>query len=90
MINSVFGGWTYFALPFGGIGIVVLLLRLGVLNLRTTSRGVDAPWRFDLSNTSPAAVSVPQRLHELENMRASGAISDAEYIAKRQAIISGI
>ena len=26
------GGWMYFGLPIGGIGLVVLLLRLGLLN----------------------------------------------------------
>jgi hypothetical protein len=33
---------------------------------------------------------VPHRLQQLETMRASGAISDAEYTAKRQQIISSI
>jgi TRAP-type C4-dicarboxylate transport system permease small subunit len=29
---GVSGSWMYFGLPFGGIGLVVLLLRLGLLN----------------------------------------------------------
>jgi Short C-terminal domain len=39
---------------------------------------------------TPAAQSIAQRLEELEALRASGAISDAEYTAKRQQIIADI
>jgi hypothetical protein len=37
---------------------------------------------------TPPAPSVAQRLQELETLRATGAISDGEYTAKRQKIIS--
>lgn len=39
---------------------------------------------------TPPAPSIAQRLQELETLRASGAISDAEYTTKRQQIISQI
>jgi hypothetical protein len=38
----------------------------------------------------PPSLSVSQRLQELETLRATGAISDTEYAAKRQEIISTI
>lgn len=38
----------------------------------------------------PPAPSVSQRLQELETLRASGAISETEYTAKRQQIISNL
>lgn len=38
----------------------------------------------------PPAPSVTQRLQELETLRASGAISETEYTAKRQQIISNL
>jgi hypothetical protein len=38
----------------------------------------------------PPAPSVTQRLQELETLRASGAISETEYTAKRQQIISDL
>jgi hypothetical protein len=96
---GVSGGWMYLALPFGGIGVVVLLLRLGLLNRGQWSGGSIQPSQYNQFNsgahTPPPAPSQPatsasQRLQELENMRAGGAISDAEYTAKRQQIISSI
>jgi hypothetical protein len=81
------GGWIFFALPFGGIGVLVLVLRLGLLNFGDKSRGTVQsfqPWQHNIG--APPAVS--QRLQELEGMRANGAISAAEYTAKRQQIIS--
>jgi hypothetical protein len=39
---------------------------------------------------APSGLSIAQRLQELETLRATGAISDAEYTAKRQQIISEI
>ena len=86
----------YFGLPIGGIGLVVLLLRLGLLNFGGRSGGTIQPWHYNSgmptppSVSSPAAASVPHRLQQLETMRESGAISDAEYTAKRQQIISSI
>jgi hypothetical protein len=39
---------------------------------------------------APPPMSVSQRLQELETLRATGAISDTEYAAKRQEIISAM
>jgi hypothetical protein len=39
---------------------------------------------------TPPAMSISQRLQELETLRATGAVSDAEYKAKRAQIISEI
>jgi hypothetical protein len=90
------GGWMYFGLPMGGIGLVVVLLRLGLLNFAGRSAGTIQPWHYNSGMPTPPPVSrppaalVPHRLQQLETMRASGAISDAEYTAKRQQIISSI
>jgi len=90
------GGWMYFGLPIGGIGLVVLLLRLGLLNFGGRSGGTIQPWHYNSGMPTPPpvsrppAASVPHRLQQLETMRESGAISDAEYTAKRQQIISSI
>lgn len=75
------GGWVYFGLPFGGIGILLLLLRLGVLNV---GNGLSATY------TTTPSVAASARLQELENIRAAGAISDSEYASKRQQILSAI
>ena len=90
------GGWTlYFGLPVGGIGLLIILLRLGLLNFGQGSTAtiqplqhdgvVHAPWR-------PARTVAPttQRLQEIENLRASGAISDDEYTAERARIIASL
>jgi uncharacterized membrane protein len=85
---GVSGSWMYFGLPFGGIGVVLLLLRLGLLNFGERSvRPIQTPPR-----PAPAApgASVSQRLQQLDGMHASGAISDSEYTTKRQQIISSI
>lgn len=90
------GGWIFFGLPFGGIGLLVLLLRLGLLNSGNTSRPTAVPWHHTIGVPAPppayppSAGTVPQRLQELENLRAAGAISDTEYTAKRQQIITQI
>lgn len=88
------GGWIYLGLPFGGIGLVVLLLRLGLLNFGQTSRGISSPWGYNGYNAGmqmPAqGTPVSQRLQELENLRASGLISEAEYHTRRQHALSGI
>jgi len=39
---------------------------------------------------TPAQVSIAQRLQELQTLRATGAISEAEYTAKREQIINDI
>jgi hypothetical protein len=89
------GGWIYLGLPFGGIGLIVLLLRLGLLNFGQTSRGGSSPWGYNGYNggmqiPAPHGAPVSQRLQELENLRASGLISDAEYHTRRQHALSGI
>lgn len=92
---GVAGGWMYLGLPFGGIGVVVLLLRLGLLHFGERSGGTIQPWQYNASPQSPPAspppaASLPQRLQDLETMRAGGVISDAEYTARRQQIIASI
>jgi hypothetical protein len=89
---GVSGGWMYVGLlPMGGIGLVVLLLRLGLLNFGERSGGTLQPWHYNSGvQTPPTVAPAPHRLQELESMRATGAISDAEYTAKRQQIISSI
>jgi hypothetical protein len=89
------GGWMFFALPFGGIGVLVLVLRLGLINFGDKSRGTVQPfqpWQHNIGvqapPVAPSPPAVSQRLQELEGMRATGAISDAEYTAKRQQILS--
>ncbi|MBV8860523.1 MAG: hypothetical protein JO082_11830 [Mycobacterium sp.] len=89
-------GWVFFGLPVGGIGVLLLLLRLGLLNnlLREKWGGTLASWPHNSGVQVPPptfplpAASASQRLHELETMRASSAISEMEYAAKRQQIIS--
>jgi hypothetical protein len=88
---GVSGGWMYFGLPIGGIGLIVLLLRLGLLNFSERSSTTLQPWHYNSGvPTPPPVASAPQRLQELDSMRAAGAISVAEYTAKRQQIIAGI
>jgi hypothetical protein len=93
---GVSGSWMYFGLPLGGIGLVVLLLRLGLLNFGERSGSTMQPWHHNIGTQTPPpappvpVASVSQRLQELDGMHASGAISDSEYTAKRQQIISGI
>jgi hypothetical protein len=86
------GGWMFFALPFGGIGVLVLVLRLGLLNFGDRPGSTVQAWQHNIGvpapPVAPSPPAVSQRLQELEGMRASGAISDAEYTAKRQQIIS--
>ena len=94
---GISGSWMYFGLPMGGIGLFVLLLRLGLLNFGERSARSVQPWHHNIgTQTTPPppppahAVSVSQRLQQLDGMHASGAISDSEYSAKRQQIISSI
>ena len=86
------GSWIYLGLPFGGIGLVVLLLRLGLLNFGQTSRGISSPWPYNGGAQMPPSQATPvsQRLQELENLRMSGLISDDEYHTRRQHALSGI
>ena len=73
--SGLSGGWIfYLGLPIGGIGVLALLL----LRLRLLNFG------------ERSSTPMSRRLEELENLRASGAISDAEYIAERARIISSV
>lgn len=92
---GVSSGWMFFALPFGGIGVIVLLLRLGLLNFGQRSGGTAPSWQHNFGTQaypppSQPAPGVSPRLQELDNMRASGTISETEYSAKRQQIIANI
>jgi hypothetical protein len=42
------GGWIFFALPFGGIGVLVLLLRLGVNGAVGRSSGTGLPSHYNI------------------------------------------
>ncbi len=77
------GGWTLlFCLPAGGIGLLFLLLRIGLLNNVTQSFGAMTPAR-------PAPTRA-QRLQEIDQLHASGAMTEGEYTAERARIISSI
>jgi hypothetical protein len=90
------GGWTlYFGLPVGGIGLLILLLRLGLLNFgQGPSATMQAFQHHDVAHTpwtpAPTAAPTTQRLQEIEDLRASGAISDDEYTAERARIIASL
>lgn len=90
------GGWIFFGLPFGGIGLFVLLMRLGVLNFGGRPTGTGPSWPRNIGAQTPPAWSpqqVPtasQRLQELDGLHASGAISESEYTARRQQILSSL
>src|SRR6201995_1342657 len=74
------GSWMLmFLLPAGGIGLLVVLLRLGLLHSMTQSFSA-------FGSTTPPAPSKSQRLQEIENLRASGALSEDEYTAERARI----
>ena len=77
------GGWMLFLfLPAGGIGLLVVLLRLGVLSSLSQN--------FSAFNPAHPAPTKSQRLQEIENLRVSGALSEDEYTAERSRIISSI
>jgi len=91
------GGWIlYFGLPIGGIGALILLLRLALLTFGESSSATIQHWQHHSAAQVPSPASPPpaastsQRLQELETLRASGDISDAEYAAERTRIISGV
>jgi hypothetical protein len=88
-------GWIFFGLPIGGIGVLLLLLRLGLLNNFIERSGGTIPtWLHNGAGQAPPAAYPPptrlvsQQLQELDALRASGAISETEYSAKRQRIIT--
>ena len=87
--------WIFLGLPFAGIGLLLVLLRLGLL----AAWGSQFGWWGPQHNSgvqarplasSPPAASASQRLQELDTLRASGTISDTEYTAKRQGSISNM
>jgi hypothetical protein len=91
------GGWIlYFGLPVGGIGALILLLRLGLLNFGESSSATIQHWQHHSAvqvpspASPPPAASTSQRLQELETLRASGVLSEADYAAERARIISGV
>jgi hypothetical protein len=90
------GGWTlYFGLPVGGIGLLILLLRLGLLNFGQEPSATMRAFQHDAVmhapvTRPPTAAPTTQRLQEIENLRASGAISDDEYTAERARIIASL
>jgi len=87
------GGWLLlFGLPAGGIGLLVVLLRLDMLK---TVNSTIRPWPQNgvthvPANFPPPAAPTSQRLQEIENLRASGAISNDEYTAERARIIASL
>ena len=90
------GGWTlYFGLPVGGIGLLILLLRLGLLNFGQEPSATMRAFQHDAVVHAPAArpptvAPTTKRLQEIENLRASGAISDDQYTAERARIIASL
>jgi hypothetical protein len=90
------GGWTlYFGLPVGGIGLLIVLLRLGLLNFGQDSIATMRPFQHDAVMHAPVTLPptkapTTQRLQEIENLRASGALSDDEFTAERARIIASL
>ena len=90
------GGWTlYVGLPVGGIGLLILLLRLGLLNVGHQPSATMRAFPHDAVTHAPVTrpptvAPTTQRLQEIENLRASGAISDEEYTAERARIIASL
>jgi hypothetical protein len=92
-VGSIF----YFGLPIGGFGaLALLLMRLGLLNFDDGPSPTIQGWQHHDAAQGPSLASSPvaaptsQRLEELATLRARGTISDAEYTAERQRIISGV
>ena len=87
------GGWMLmFGLPAGGIGLLILLLRLGLLHSFSST---TPQWSQNGAVHVPATPPPPQvptsrRLQEIEDLRAGGAISDDEYTAERARIIASL
>lgn len=91
------GSMFYFGLPIGGfVALALLLMRLGLLNVADRPSPTIQGWQHhDAARglslaSSPVAAPTSQRLEVLETLRARGTISDAEYTAERQRIISGV
>ncbi len=95
--------YLLFGLPGAGIGLVVLLLRLGVFTGGQRSGGAIAPWQQNFGVQPPQYQGAPalqypaaptptaaQHLQELDRLLHTGAISHADYAARRQQIIATI
>jgi hypothetical protein len=84
-------GWMLmFCLPAGGIGLLIVLLRIGLLNSGSQSFGATTPARPARWTPEPTVAPTTKRLQDIENLRASGAISDDEYTAERARIIASL
>lgn len=84
-------GWMLlFGVPAGGIGLLVVLLRLGLFNNGSLSFGATTPAAPARWTPMPTVVPTTKRLQEIEDLRASGAISDDEYTAERARIIASL
>ncbi len=89
-------GWLVsdFKGMFWGGGIAVILaIVIGVAD--ATKRGPTKPPQVRVQDTTPpaptpAGKTVQQRLAELDMLRKEGLISEAEYAAKRQAILDSL
>ncbi|AKS35761.1 SHOCT domain-containing protein [Mycolicibacterium goodii] len=57
---------------------------------QSAPHGVPRPAGQPASQDAPPAPSTAQRLQELETLRATGAVTEAEYTAKRQQIIADL
>ncbi|MFZ1164914.1 hypothetical protein [Mycobacterium sp.] len=89
------GGWLLFGLPAGGVGLLILLLRLGLINFGQGPSATLRPLQHDAvmgvpTTLPPPAVPTSKRLQEIEHLRASGTISVDEYIAERARIIASL
>jgi hypothetical protein len=91
------GMWIfYLGLPIGGVvTVLLLLLRLGLLNFGDGQGATVQHWQHNTiaqpPQSSPSwATPSTLRLQELDDLRASGSISDTEYAEKRAGIISSI
>jgi hypothetical protein len=92
--------YLLFGLPGAGIGLVLLLLRLGVFTSGHRSSGIVGPWQQvgspqnltgqPLQYLGAPAPAASQHLQELDRLWQTGTISPADYAARRQQIISTI
>ncbi|OBG79474.1 SHOCT domain-containing protein [Mycobacterium sp. E3305] len=88
-------GWMiYLGLPITGAG-VLFALRLIDLGAGWTTKGGSMPHTGGVHAAHPAAVARPEpplhdRLKQLEDLHARGAITDTEYSAQRLQIIANM
>lgn len=97
---GISSSYLLFGLPGAGIGLMVLLLRLGVFAGNQRSSGIAGSWQQNAwpQNFGPQPPQYPgapspaasQHLQELDRLWQSGAISPTDYAARRQQIISTI